>query len=141
MLIVIPELDEEQVQNTVARFQTVITRTGGEASEPRFWGKRRLAYEIDNRNDAFYVVMEFTTGERTLVELKRILRVSDDIMRNMIVKLPPEALNQEDDSSPAPVAEEQSIEPETREETVTVGASAEPEAPDAGESSDNEESR
>ncbi|AHY46019.1 S6: ribosomal protein S6 [Rubrobacter radiotolerans] len=91
MLIVIPELDEEQVQNTVGRFQTIIERTGGEAREPNYWGKRRLAYEIDHRNDAFYVVMEFTAGERTLVELKRILRVSDDVMRHMIVKLPPEA--------------------------------------------------
>ncbi len=88
MLIVIPELDNEQVENTVARFQTVINRTGGEAREPNFWGKRRLAYEIDNRADAFYVVMEFTTGERTLVELKRILRVSDDVLRHMVVKLP-----------------------------------------------------
>lgn len=56
MLIVIPELDEEQVQNTVGRFQTIIERTGGEAREPNYWGKRRLAYEIDHRNDAFYVV-------------------------------------------------------------------------------------
>lgn len=142
MLIVIPELDEEQVQNTVGRFQTVITRTGGEASEPRFWGKRRLAYEIDNRNDAFYVVMEFTAGERTLVELKRILRVSDDVMRNMIVKLPPEALNQEN-TSEVPAADEQ---PETTEpETVAVGATSESsessDSSDAGESTDNEESR
>jgi small subunit ribosomal protein S6 len=33
--------------------------------------------------------MEFTAGERTLVELKRILRVSDDVLRHMVVKLPP----------------------------------------------------
>jgi small subunit ribosomal protein S6 len=33
--------------------------------------------------------MEFTAGERTLSELKRILRVSDDVLRHMIVKLPP----------------------------------------------------
>ncbi|WP_205543953.1 30S ribosomal protein S6 [Rubrobacter indicoceani] len=133
MLIVIPELDEEQVRNTVARFQTVITRTGGEASEPRFWGKRRLAYEIDNRNDAFYVVMEFTAGERTLVELKRILRVSDDVMRNMIVKLPPEALNQEN-TTEVPAADETPSEPET----VAVGAASEA---DADEPTDNRESR
>ena len=89
MLIVIPELDEEQVENTVGRFRTIIGRTGGEAGEPNQWGRRRLAYEIDNRTDGFYVVMEFTAGERTLVELKRILRVSDDVLRHMIVKLPP----------------------------------------------------
>ncbi len=89
MLIVIPELDEEQVENTISRFQTIIERTGGRVGDVNHWGRRKLAYEIDHRTDGFYVVMEFTAGERTLVELKRILRVSDDVLRNMIVKLPP----------------------------------------------------
>ena len=89
MLIVIPELDEEQVENTISRFRTIIERTGGEPRETNHWGRRKLAYEIDNRTDGFYAVMEFTAGERTLVELKRILRVSDDVLRHIIVKLPP----------------------------------------------------
>ena len=93
MLIVIPELDAEQVESTVGRFRTIIERTGGEAKEPQPWGKRKLAYEIDHRPDGFYVVMEFTTGERTLTELKRILRVSDDVLRHMIVKLPESYVN------------------------------------------------
>jgi len=89
MLIVIPELDEEQVENTVGRFRTIIERTGGEVGGVNNWGRRKLAYEIEHRPDGFYYVMEFTAGERTLPELKRILRVSDDILRHMIVKLPP----------------------------------------------------
>ena len=93
MLIVIPELDEEQVENTVGRFRTVIERTGGEIGDVNSWGRRKLAYEIDHRADGFYYVMEFTAGERTLPELKRILRVSDDVLRNMIVKLPPTYAN------------------------------------------------
>jgi small subunit ribosomal protein S6 len=88
MLIVIPELDEEQVENTIGRFRTIIDRTGGEAGEINHWGRRKLAYEIDHRTDGFYAVMEFTAGERTLTELKRILRVSDDVLRHMVVKLP-----------------------------------------------------
>jgi small subunit ribosomal protein S6 len=89
MLIAIPELDEEQVENTISRFQTIIERTGGEVGDVNHWGRRKLAYEIDHRSDGFYVVMGFNAGERTLVELKRILRVSDDVLRHMIVKLPP----------------------------------------------------
>lgn len=89
MLIVIPELDEEQVEATVGRFRTIIERTGGEVGDLNNWGRRKLAYEIDNRADGFYFVMDFTAGDRTLVELKRILRVSDDVLRHMIVKLPP----------------------------------------------------
>ena len=89
MLIVIPELDEEQVESTISRFQTIIERTGGDVGDVNHWGRRKLAYEIDHRTDGYYVVMEFTAGERTLVELKRILRVSDDVLRHMVVKLPP----------------------------------------------------
>ena len=89
MFIVIPELDEEQVENTILRFRTIVERTGGEPRDINHWGRRKLAYEIDHRTDGYYVVMEFTSGERTLVELKRILRVSDDVLRHMIVKLPP----------------------------------------------------
>lgn len=100
MLIIIPELDEEQVEGTVARFRTIIERTGGEVVAENDWGKRKLAYEIDHRPDGFYYVMRFTAGERTLVELKRILRVSDDVLRHMIVKLPPNFADgaQEDDA-------------------------------------------
>ena len=89
MLIVIPEFDEEQVENTVGRFRTIIERTGGEVGGVNNWGRRKLAYEIDHRTDGFYYVMEFTAGERTLTELKRILRVSDDVLRHIIVKLTP----------------------------------------------------
>lgn len=88
MLIAIPELDEEQVGSTVSRFQTIIERTGGEVKDVKHWGRRRLAYEIDHRKDGFYSVMEFTAGERTLTELKRTLRVSDDVLRHVIVRLP-----------------------------------------------------
>ena len=89
MLIVIPELDEEQVESTVGRFQTIIERTGGEVVGANNWGRRKLAYEIDHRPDGFYSVVDFTAVERTLTELKPILRVSDDVLLHMIVKPPP----------------------------------------------------
>lgn len=93
MLIIIPELDPEQVENTLSRARTVIDRTGGEITRSKEWGRRKLAYEIENRSEGFYYVMEFTTGERTLTELKRILRVSDDVLRHIVVKLPEEFLD------------------------------------------------
>lgn len=101
MLIIIPELDEEQVESSVSRFRTIVERTGGEAGELRQWGRRKLAYEIDHRADGFYVVMQFTAGERTLVELKRILRVSDDVLRHMIVKLPADYAGQPGETAEA----------------------------------------
>ena len=105
MLIVIPELDEEQVENTISRFRTIIERTGGEAGDVNHWGRRKLAYEVDHRRDGYYVVMEgifFYAGFAMILSFHRqnrlkgigeqfqyILRVSDDVLRHMIVKLPP----------------------------------------------------
>ena len=116
MLIVIPELDEEQVENTVGRFRTIIERTGGEAGDVNYWGRRKLAYEIDHRTDGYYAVMEFTAGERTLVELKRILRVSDDVLRHMIVKLPPDYANRPEE--PSAELSENGSQPEPAETTA-----------------------
>lgn len=100
MFIIIPELDEDQIESAISRFTRVIGRTGGETGEPRHWGRRRLAYEIEDRTDGYYVVLEFTAGERTLTELGRMLRVSDDVLRHMIVKLPPDyAENAERDAA------------------------------------------
>lgn len=101
MLIVIPEYDEEQVEGTVGRLRTVVERTGGEITDTDDWGRRRLAYEIDNRREGYYAIMRFTPGERTLVELKRILRVSDDVLRHIVVKLPPEHVEQLNDDRQA----------------------------------------
>ena len=43
MFIIIPELDEEQVENTISRFRTVIERTSGEPRDVNHWGRRKLA--------------------------------------------------------------------------------------------------
>lgn len=118
MLIVIPELDENQIESTVGRFQTIIERTGGEVSESRQWGRRKLAYEIDNRSDGHYAIMQFTAGERTLTELKRILRVSDDILRHMIVKLPADYASSQ--KSQTPESSESSASSEGSEDQETA---------------------
>ncbi|MGB3683526.1 MAG: 30S ribosomal protein S6 [Rubrobacteraceae bacterium] len=119
MLIVIPELDEEQIEGTVKRFQTVIERTGGEIVESRQWGRRKLAYEIDHRTDGYYAITQFTTGERTLTEIKRILRVSDDVLRHMIVKLPPGYAGTSQETSVESPDDEENTEDENAE-TVQV---------------------
>ena len=66
MLIVIPELDEEQAENTAERCRTIIERTGGEAGELNSWGRRKLAYEIDHRSDGFYYVWSLPRARRRL---------------------------------------------------------------------------
>ncbi len=86
MLIVIPELDEEQVENTVGRFRTVIERTGGEIGEVNNWGRRKLAYEIAHKGEGFYHLLQFTCEAGTLDEISRVLRIDDGVLRHMATR-------------------------------------------------------
>ncbi len=88
MLIVIPELDEEQVENTVGRFRTVIERTGGEAGEANHWGRRKLAYEIDHLKEGHYFVANFKAEGDLIEDLDRTLRIGEEYIRHKIVRVP-----------------------------------------------------
>ena len=87
--IVSPDASEQAVADLHTQVEEIVSRFKGTLDKTENWGRRKLAYEIDHRADGFYYVMEFTVGERTLPELKRIPRVSDDVLRHIIVKLPP----------------------------------------------------
>jgi len=49
------------------------------------WGKRKLAYAIDYKTEGYYVLMSFTSAPEFPKELDRILGITEDIMRSMIV--------------------------------------------------------
>ncbi|ADG83808.1 30S ribosomal protein S6 [Thermincola ferriacetica] len=86
MYIINPELDEEQSNAIVEKFQGIVTGTGGELVKLDKWGKRKLAYEIDHKREGFYVLMQFNGEPATAQELDRVFRITDGIMKYMIVK-------------------------------------------------------
>ena len=79
-----PALDEEQVAALVAKFKAVV-EANGTVSEVDEWGKRRLAYPIDDLMEGYYVLMTFTAAAAVPAELDRIFRISEDVMRSMII--------------------------------------------------------
>lgn len=87
MYILKPDLDEERKDAAVKRFADIVTANGGEISQIDEWGKRRLAYPINYINDGYYVLMTFTAPPELPKELERNYRISDDVMRYMVVNL------------------------------------------------------
>jgi small subunit ribosomal protein S6 len=85
MYILRPDLDQEAVQAAIDRFQGVINN-GGEITNQEVMGKRRLAYEIQKYRDGIYVVVNFNATAETVAELERVLRISDEVIRFLIVK-------------------------------------------------------
>lgn len=85
MFIINPSLDEEAKNAAVEKVQSIITKGEGEVSDVDVWGMRKLAYPIEKKTEGYYVLIDFQAGTELPKELNRRLRISDDIMRHMII--------------------------------------------------------
>ncbi|MCD7927839.1 MAG: 30S ribosomal protein S6 [Oscillospiraceae bacterium] len=84
VIIFKPDLGEEATAALVERFKT-LTEQHGTVSEVNEWGKRRLAYPIDDLTEGYYVLMSFTAEPGFPAELDRVLRINDNVMHSLIV--------------------------------------------------------
>ena len=82
--IVNPTKSEEETAALVAKF-TALAEQHASAVEVEEWGKRKLAYEIDDQTEGYYVLMSFSSGTEFPAELDRVFGITDGIMRSMIV--------------------------------------------------------
>lgn len=86
MYIIRPDLDQEATKGLVEKFQNVITNNGGEIEKVEEMGKRRLAYEIEDFTEGHYVLIYFNAEAGLIAELERVLRITDGVIRYLIVK-------------------------------------------------------
>lgn len=86
VMIVRPDLDEEATRAVIEKAKNVIVQNGGQIEKEDIWGKRRLAYEIKHHKDGFYAVLNFKGAPAAEQELDRVLKLSDDVIRHMIVR-------------------------------------------------------
>ena len=84
LYILDPSLTEEQTAALVAKFKGVV-EANGTVTEVDEWGKRRLAYPINDLMEGYYVLMTFTAAAAIPAELDRIFRITDGVMRSMII--------------------------------------------------------
>lgn len=86
MYIINPALDEDGTNAVIEKFKTLIENNGGEVTKLDRWGKRRLAYEINDIKDGYYVLCYFSGKPAVAQELDRVMKITDDILRHMIVR-------------------------------------------------------
>lgn len=86
IFILHPSLDEEAVKANIEKFKGVIENGGGTVENVDFWGKRKLAYEIAKVNEGFYTLVEFSADPELPKELERIFRITDGVMRHIVVR-------------------------------------------------------
>ncbi len=85
MYITRPDLDEEAEKALLDRLQKIITDGGGTVEQVDVWGRRRLAYEIAGYREGHYTVVQFQGPAGATHELERVIRITDDIIRHIIV--------------------------------------------------------
>ncbi|MBC5641121.1 MULTISPECIES: 30S ribosomal protein S6 [Clostridium] len=86
IFILHPSLDEEAVKANIEKFKGVIENGGGTIENVDFWGKRKLAYEIAKVNEGFYTLINFEANTELPKELDRVFRITDGVIRHIVVK-------------------------------------------------------
>ena len=81
-----PNLDEEATAAMVAKFKTLVEQNGTLA-EVDEWGKRRLAYPINFKNEGYYVLVQFTAAPEFPRELERNLQINENVMRYLVTRI------------------------------------------------------
>ncbi len=86
MFILKPNVEEEQRNAVIEKFKNIINE-GGEIVSVDEWGIKKLAYEIQKFKEGFYVLINFKSNSDVLNELERNYRISDDVIRFIIINL------------------------------------------------------
>lgn len=85
--IIKPHLEEADVEACISQLAESLKSNGGEVlGEIEKLGKRRLAYEIDDVREGFYVVMKFKSDAAQAKELERQLRLNENVMRALLIR-------------------------------------------------------
>jgi small subunit ribosomal protein S6 len=86
MIVFDTAVDAQSIQVALDRALETIRTSGGTPGAIDRWGKRPLAYEINKRKEGYYVLVEFSGESTTVVELDRILTLSDEVLRFKILR-------------------------------------------------------
>ena len=80
LYIIDPSLTEEATAAVVTKFKEM-TEARGTINEVDEWGKRRLAYPINDLNEGYYVLMNFETKPEFPAELERVMKITEGVLR------------------------------------------------------------
>lgn len=87
MFILKPEQDDDTYNALVEKFTGIIAAEGGETTNVNRMGRRKLAYEVKKKfREGYYVLINYTAEPSVTDELERNFKISDDVIRYLIVK-------------------------------------------------------
>lgn len=78
-----PSIGEDALESLNQRIQELVTNQG-EILEVDVWGRRRLAYEIEDETEGYYVLINFNSKPDFPNEINRVLRITDNVLRYLV---------------------------------------------------------
>ena len=115
-----PEVSEEQTSAIMERIEKIVKNYDGQVVKVNQWGRRRLAYPIEHHRDGNYVFIDMILTPETVLELDRTLKVSEEVMRHIVKRRDPKAVQKEREEREARAA--------AAATQTQVSSTAEPEA-------------
>lgn len=119
-----PEASEEETRSVLDRIEQIVANHGGQIVKVNQWGRRRLAYPIERHRDGFYVFIDMVLTPETVIEIERTLKVSEIVLREMVRKRDPKAVQKEREEREARAAAAAAA-PEATEEAPAEGTTEE----------------
>ena len=92
VFILTPVLSEDQMKDAVKKFKTVVTDNGGEIVNDKYWGLKKLAYQIQHKSTGFYNLLEYSAEPSVIDKLETEFRRDEGVLRFLTVSLDKHAL-------------------------------------------------
>ena len=86
MIILDPNQDERTVTPSLDKFLETIRKDGGKVEKVDVWGKRRLAYPINKKEEGIYAVLNLECESDTVAELDRVLSLNENVLRTKVLR-------------------------------------------------------
>jgi small subunit ribosomal protein S6 len=91
VVVIDPEIVEEDVPAAIERVTAAVTSRGGEIVDLQPWGRRRLAYAINRRTEGNYVIGQIKLDPERAHELESGFQISEEILRHLLIRKDEEA--------------------------------------------------
>lgn len=85
LYIITPEMEEDGIQTVANAVEELVTSNEGSIVRSEIWGKRKLAYEVNNHSEGVYVLMRFQADPEFIGRLENYFRLADPIIRYLVV--------------------------------------------------------
>lgn len=86
VVLLTPDLNDEEAASAAADYRKILTDGGGSIVKDESWGKKRLAYPIGRKREAYYHHFQVSAEPALVAETERRLRLSDQVLRHLAVR-------------------------------------------------------